>query len=178
MTAANATQTATIALGWIGIGLGVALFLWGFTINGRQWWKRNGNAPEQPKSSPASLLDMTFGGSGRGMYVGDNQFIGYSNVSLNVQGDETVFERNITSIEQPSVWQIPTLSDGTSMITRQLRIVEFLLDQWRSVSDRQYSTKKEEMDDAKDFINSQLRAHGEIWAIDDDLQQRLGYGGE
>lgn len=37
--AANSTETWVALLGWAMIAVGMGVLVWGFTINGRQWWK-------------------------------------------------------------------------------------------------------------------------------------------
>jgi hypothetical protein len=52
VTAATATQAAVTAIGYVGILLGVALFVWGIRINGRPWWRYR---PWRPKLSQLYL---------------------------------------------------------------------------------------------------------------------------
>jgi hypothetical protein len=40
VTGATAEQAALQYLGWLGMAFGIAILIWGITIDGEQWWKR------------------------------------------------------------------------------------------------------------------------------------------
>ena len=131
---------------------------------------------EKPPPAPQTTSRADVRMSGRRGSMIENQFIGYDQVSMEDSGEGNVAMMNVFSRGPISAWDRPKYPDGSSSLTRIIGIVEELLHQWQQTTDKAYETKKALFDDARDFINQEASARGELWVIDEDLQRRLGYG--